>query len=515
MSRLIRSVLRPLAICTSQPQGNAQIDLSNPINEGLSSAFPSLATYPAYGEGILYHNVNSENTLRATRLGVGRSYARNGYNATTSGTSIGGMTEISGDYPQTVMLHGIRGAYDDTGAFLLDGNVDVYFSSSGQLAYDYGGGFGATTETVAVGGAYTVFMWAAGGNITAVDLNGDVVSTVGGLNWATGRAHTRIGCREGWGLINGQIISFHRWKRFLTAAERARLVANPWLMYQAPQKRLPVIDIVRGPALTRQSRLLGTSSGSIPTASTAGSRKIIVTQQPQWTAQIDWGNPITKGLVFAVNVNCNLPLELVRGIKPTFSGSSIVTTPEKFGVASQCVGGYLNYGRTGADDVTTQGTIVYVGRAETNPADVPVLTSDEGASGHGITLAIDNVTRVNNGASSFANNGAYVNTTGHNAVSSNLIHNVYIYTWDGTTWRWFTNGKQVNSGTSTFTCTANANRTTKLTNRFVVGTQNHRDALHLVYNRALTVGEAISISSSLFSPWQILKSNPKPIWVPT
>lgn len=243
-------------------------------------------------------------------------------------------------------------------------------------------------------------------------------------------------------------------------------------------------------------------------------RQVPLLQQPAGLSQINWGNPLTKGLVFAVNSNSNLPPDLVTGKYPSLigGGASVTTTPEKFGLASRCVGGYLNYGRTKADDVTIKGTIVYVGRAETSPADVPVLCTDEGTFGHGFSLAIDNSVYVNNGFIFGFENGN-VKTSLSNAIPSSLAFSVMVVTWDNVTVNLYANGVLRNQYTVATPIVADSNRITKLTNRFNPGTQNHRDALTLVYDRALTNGEAVHISASLYAPWQVLKPLTTPIFV--
>lgn len=517
MSRIIRTLVRPPIACTSQPQGSAQINWSDPITRGLSSAFPSLACAPAYGEGNLYHNTNSDNALCATRIGTGRRYTRNGYNSTTSGTVITGLTEVSGTSQQTMMLQGIRGAYDDTGAFLIDGNFDVWFSSSGQLTYDFGGGSGATTKTVAVGEPYTIFMWAAGSYITAVDLKGDVVSTVGGLDWATGRAPTSIGCRAGWGLINGVIVSFHRWKRFLTTEERALLRENPWRIYQKDNRIIPAMSVVRGPALTRQSRLLGTSSGSASAVSTlSGLRKVVTIQQPQGPANIDWSNPITAGLslVSTGDMSVNLVTKLSHAYVAGSGTLSKVATSKGTGwTASGTGGASLNGsgGILGNGDITA----LFFGNPTANSlAQTPIYHS---ATSGKIWFS------ANNDENETPTNGQLclgLLETGVNRSSVKVAGAI-----DGTFSAYLV-GKKSGSGlaykngvklTTTTTGTLGGSPSTgspsyKLLGNNAAGGSECTGWTILVcaWNRLLSDAEAASITSN---PWQIFKAPSKPLWV--
>ena len=240
-----------------------------------------------------------------------------------------------------------------------------------------------------------------------------------------------------------------------------------------------------------------------------------LTKQPSYPAQINWGNPITKGLVFAVSLNCFLPLDLVSGKLPTLTGgASIVPTKESFGLSCQCVSGSLDYGKTGADSITTQGTIIYMGRADTYPVSLAtVFTSDESTYGDGFSLSLDNQYSINQGFIASSNNGTQFITSGSNVVSSLTKTTIFAFTWNATTSRFFVNGVQVSQAGS-FSCNSNSNRTTKLTARGVsTFTQNHRDSLFLLFNRVLSVDEVSSLSKMLSSPWQVLQYTHSPYFV--
>lgn len=233
-------------------------------------------------------------------------------------------------------------------------------------------------------------------------------------------------------------------------------------------------------------------------------RSEVRTRQPQaGLVQIDWSNPHTRGLVFAVNAGDSQWTDAVSGKRPTVATASQSVGNQ--GKDIQGVSSYLNYGRTGADDVTTDGMILYIGRADSYPVtsgNCVVLQSDDSATGNGFNFGLDNQSLVNNGFFTDANNGSFGHNSGSNVVSSLTDHGVFASIWSPAGWMMLANGKLVNSGTTTFYASAGAGRATRLGSRWYAGLQNHRDVLILVYNRAPSGRELMSIFAN---PWQIYK----------
>lgn len=492
---------------------------------GLSSAFPSIAyPKPAYGEGSVNNPVNTNNSIQSTRIGVGRKYIDNGgYNDYQAGT-LSGFSNFNAT-GQTIMIQGIRGAYSANDGYILDDSstsTNLYFTSSGQLAYSFGAGSGATTKTVAVGAPYTIFMQGMGVSAVSilVDLNGDVVSSADAVGWALGTMPDKLAQRAGFSSMSGYIIAITRWKRFLRADERQLLRDNPWRIYRKDNRILPVMDVVRGPALTRQSRLLGTSSGSASAVSTlSGLRKSLTTQQPQGPADIDRSNPITIGftLVSSGGMSNNL-ITLREQTYTSGSGTaSKVVTKQGTGWKAAGTGGVsLN---NGSDKIFGNGdvTAMFVGNPSASAAVIKTVARQ--ASGGGLVWFA-----ANDDENEVVSSGTLclgLLETGVNRSSVKALGAI-----DGTMSTYLL-GKKTGSGiaykngvklTATTTGTLGGSPSTgaasyKLLGNNSAGGGEFTDSLVLVcaWDRLLSDAEAASITSN---PWQIFKAPPKPLWVP-
>jgi hypothetical protein len=111
--------------------------------------------------------------------------------------------------------------------------------------------------------------------------------------------------------------------RPLSAAEVWSISQNPWQVFQAPQKKIftfPAIDVTTRPI----------GDVSLPN-NKIFRRPVTLAQQPQTPPQIDWGNPITKGLLDWQSgsylngftpVNAPTDKASPRGIAKVFSGAS-------------------------------------------------------------------------------------------------------------------------------------------------------------------------------------------------
>ena len=111
------------------------------------------------------------------------------------------------------------------------------------------------------------------------------------------------------------------------------LSANPWQIFTPLARPYHAIDLVRGPVQTRQSYLLGTTPEPARTVAPAILRRAVMSQQPQYAAQIDWSNPITRGLSAAVDLNSQR--NLLGTITNVGGGAKAVT---KHGIATAFVG---------------------------------------------------------------------------------------------------------------------------------------------------------------------------------
>jgi hypothetical protein len=334
---------------------------------------------------------------------------------------------------------------------------------------------------------------------TTYDLYVDGVLSIGGV------AHSALG------LINGSVHPFgfggtqyggrsgsynlSVWNRCLSPSEVLEQSRNPWQVYGTSSKYL---DIQPRQYLTPSvSRKLGTSTGVLATVAPVGRVRSVVTSQPQGRAQVDWGNPITRDLVFAhiggdfsemlpvgaaIGVTSKGRIDLLAGSgylnKPGKVGSSVtlVSIAQRTGVSNQML---LSIGGAASSNVLIA---LYL------PGNAPAffVRQDAGTFGQAI-----------GGAASPTDYAVYVGRQ-----SSSVSRDVWV------------NGRLIATDSA-------ASLPPAVFTTFSIGSQYYNGAnsgtgpigvlFSAAFNRALSDAEIKSLSNN---PWQIFAPTPRNIWVP-
>jgi hypothetical protein len=241
-------------------------------------------------------------------------------------------------------------------------------------------------------------------------------------------------------------------------------------------------------------------------------------KQPQYAAQIDWGNPLAAGLVF-----CAFPLgkgfyEVISNQTTGHPGSSrarySVDGNRELAVshigASAAGGQFAN--QTGLDRLSGAHSIFVEGSLEVNGSTQEIVKSFETGAGNGIGLRLDDVSLINNGFIYWANNGNRTSSTsGALGTNSEQFSHRIAFTNDGTNTRLYAKGLLNNTAATAVLPTANANRRTSM-----LGSNNTQGAgslsIALAWNRVLSLAEYQALYDN---PWQIFKAPSTQIWFPT
>lgn len=217
---------------------------------------------------------------------------------------------------------------------------------------------------------------------------------------------------------------------------------------------------------------------------------------------IDWGHPLTRGLVFAVVADdgSGKPKDLVSGIIPTIGAGAPKAAITSRGIATQgSITTVLNYGRTKADEVLN-GSIFLVAQQDADGVTTCPIASGENANGFGYQLFMDDVSNVTNG---FYLNGDNSNqgNSGFDSLgtaSHGKMH-TFMATFSSTNQLWYANGALKNTTGSGFTATAHANRVTKMfCRRSDDANFNGKVLCCYVFNRILTLADYLKLESDVF-----------------
>ena len=231
-------------------------------------------------------------------------------------------------------------------------------------------------------------------------------------------------------------------------------------------------------------------------------------RQPLRQSKIDYSNPICSGLVFCVNRADNV--DLVSGKNPTYTTTSRTPVPGIYGYAETSTG-FLNYGRTKADDIAGPGTIFAISRliSATNGY---IISSGENANGRGFSYWSDNISYINNGfVVGLGVNVQRTTDSGANVIASTLAPEPSCVTWDGANIKFFASKKLVRTVANTTVPTADASRVTRLAERGSISSTviNSATGLVCVWNRALSEQEVVHL---LKSPWQLFDAETVPLF---
>jgi len=234
--------------------------------------------------------------------------------------------------------------------------------------------------------------------------------------------------------------------------------------------------------------------------------------KPTHEVGIDWSHPLARGLVFAIFPGTGgvLPRDLVSNKVPTLSAGTNITQGVSDGTKNAYSDGtnVLDYGRTGADELTTTGTMVTRLRNTAQPSNDVIMQSGESAFGYGYRMAIDDTIAVNNGFIAATDNGG--NSTMFASdydilpdPCEDFWHTLAV-DWDGTNENGYVGGVFHKQTSNAAAPTAHANRTTT-----VLGTRTDDPTItgylswFLIWDRPLTAREHKQIADN---PYQILQS---------
>lgn len=318
----------------SQPQGPVSVDWSNPITKGLLEVLIPFTKTTLKGASA---TLGSGVSVRATREGV--ALARSGFdNAGVSSASFPGNWAVPAPLTVSALVYiGANSAFEANLASSYAGNNFgwrlAFVNQTIRAAVTWSGGSGpgvtvthTQTSLLNVPILVTVVI-----RPTTFDLylDGTLSGTSGAHSYAA-NANIPVslffftGSGFGFGEISG-VYQVSVWKRELSQSEIKSLSGNVWQLFKAPSK---YIDIQPKQFFApTQSKMLGTSIGQpATTVSTGrGTRGATRASQPQGPVGIDWSNPITRGLVFALNPISAFDLVkklAVPGISPQIATSS-------------------------------------------------------------------------------------------------------------------------------------------------------------------------------------------------
>ena len=188
----------------------------------------------------------------------------------------------------------------------------------------------------------------------------------------------------------------------------------------------------------------------------------VCSKQPLRPSKIDYSNPICSGLVFCVNRADNV--DIVSGKTPTYTITSRTSVPGIHGYAETSTG-FLNYGRTKADDIAGPGTIFAISKLISATYGY-IFSSGENALGRGFSYFEDNVLYANNAfVVGLGVNEQKTANTDSNTIASTLVPEPSCVTWDGANIKFFANKKLAKTVANTTVPTADASRVTRLAER--------------------------------------------------
>lgn len=498
---------------TSQPQGSRVIDWSNPITRGLIGAFlpespinfvdgeqmyqdwlPPTQSVKAQSEGkvlkngmytyqspnlIVPYGFRFDLTTGAALIVASQSSAQN--------SNIGiGRAETSGSQFWGIGLHGgsANGAYGTWGTFSFTPSTSgvstlqkrtVIINADGSTATLYMDG------GVVSSGAYTMPAYNSGFRNRCFAFG----STTAGQNSNAATIETSLG---------------FVWNRPLSEQEVAQLSANPWQIFRrAQQAYTPLFDSTPSPT----SRTF-----FIPS-------KKVMSSQPQGNIQINWDNPITRGLacVYIPQISPQKPIDPVSGavavnnfiatrlpdVLPANGGSALVTNSitgdARWGFAFDIPNAPA--GRTGYPvlsifsrceilNTTGEGTIWGAGQSFSPSSDIVIALRF-----YKINDRIDLIPSSNAGGTitgpTFSTNRVY-NLGGIQRFTNNFR-------------AYYIDGALYNSNTSNFN---NLNSGFQAGSAYKLNATSFQSKIYCgyVWQRELTAAEMQSLSDN---PWQIFK----------
>jgi len=237
----------------------------------------------------------------------------------------------------------------------------------------------------------------------------------------------------------------------------------------------------------------------------------IWTSQPQTIVGIDWGNPITKGLVFALNPVA--PVTSHANYLAT-AGGAYLTNIGKFGRGVVYNSAGLSFSEKAAFGLNNAEQVTLFSLILTGSNNRVIAFSRYSGQSRGVlfhTGQFGDLQLLIGPNSDFA-----PRTASWSGVPSSGYYSIAA-AWDGgDTYRGYLNGASLGSPTLTGTATTIAGTTTVdvevQSQTTISGGSGTAVYLTLAWNRALTSGEIASLNRN---PWQIFSPIKRRIWVPS
>jgi len=491
---------------TTQPQGPVEIDWSNPLTKGL---------YFTTGPKIDFYNYTNRNAVTN-----GVSEAGTGPIFTASSSQV--LYQFISKYPKYQSYGVFSGFYTTGHSVLVLGSTGAITGSKRTL-------FGVSTpydRMIGITAAATTnsFEYEAYGSANRViatssftsDYNTHCVIGVSypyPTNWHgvyvdgvlgmantgyagndPGVSYSLIGSRLASGDFgdyhNGQVLLVIQWNRNLSDAEVRSLSANPWQIFE-PRKVL-VSYIPKSPWSMRETKMRGTDTTIeyTPPSTVAANPKIIRSSQPQYTSEIDGGNPITRNLIVAINAAVLPPHFIKTNATYTIGSGGLClvrnsTTTKVYDPSVRVI--------PGTNDFTIFGLAL-------NRSNNTVQGIASGRPG-GIGATSMSLAYLNNNIYLNAYGGSLVQTRSNPHIIGRM--ELVIATRRSGIVFFYVNGIFAGSAIQT----ANFNSS----DGFGVEGNNSQSEVYLngFFNRSLSDAEIKSLSDN---PWQIFKSNQQLIW---
>jgi len=218
-------------------------------------------------------------------------------------------------------------------------------------------------------------------------------------------------------------------------------------------------------------------------------------------SKLDWGHGLTNGLVFAYVPTSRSSIDHVSGKAPTTFGGTVSTTehPMRF------VSGNADFGRTGLDDITTEGTVIALVDWDATSTGDAIISSGENIEGHGFEFWMDDA--------SYVSHGLIVETFNQRRTSDwDIFDSNRFYTvgaaWGGSDCRFYVDGvlKTTDSGAA-ISPTADSARTTRVG---IAREGSHQLIGKIAYvyawNRKLNAAEIAAVTAE---PYQFFIGTPE------
>lgn len=290
---------------TSQPQGAVGVDWGNPLTAGLKAlGTPSVLAETLSGSSAV---ISGGFYLAATDRGiaaVGPTTQIPGYVQYLCENSAvnysGGCTYLafarSSVVNTTVPTHRVYATGSFLGAEFIFGTAHISAAVDGNTA-------GSTTAYDVTVPRVAVVQRRPSTNAGRLYVDGAFISSS-----VTGtRSGTLTSLVIGRDLVSNNVVGtttylVAAWNRALSDIEIERVSANPWQLFaprNIPSPSALSFTPERQVFTPARSRMLGASTGTVPTVAIQTTKKTAWTSQPQGVVEVDWSNPDTLSLAGA------------------------------------------------------------------------------------------------------------------------------------------------------------------------------------------------------------------------